>query len=82
MTTLTIELPDNLVQEAKDAGLLDPEAIASMLREKLRRRAIDDLFSAADKLGAANFPPMTMDEIQQEVNAVRAQRRQQRAPGT
>ena len=80
MTTLTIELPDNLAQEAKEAGLLNPEALESLLRETLRRRAIDELFSAADQLAAANFPPMTMDEIQQEVNAVRAQRRQ-RAPG-
>jgi hypothetical protein len=51
-----------------------------MLRETLRRRAVDKLFSAANKLAAAHFPPMTMDEIQQEVNAVRAQRRQH-APG-
>ncbi|MBK8972477.1 MAG: hypothetical protein IPM37_14460 [Hahellaceae bacterium] len=75
MTTLTIELPDNLVQEAKDAGLLNPEAIETMLRENLRRRAVDGLFAAADKLAAAHFPPMTMEEIQQEVNAVRQQRK-------
>jgi len=81
MTTLTIDLPDNLAREAKDAGLLDPEAIETMLRENLRRRAVDALFAAADKLAAANFPPMTMDEIQEEVNIVRAQRRK-RAPGT
>lgn len=80
MTTLTIDLPDNLAQEAKDAGLLNPKAIEIMLRENLRRHAINDLFAAADKLAAADFPPMTMEEIQQEVNAVRQQRRQ-RAPG-
>lgn len=80
MKTLTIALPDKLAEEAKDAGLLDPSAIEAMLRENLRRRAVDGLFAAADKLAAANFPPMTLDEIQQEVNAVRAQRRQ-RAPG-
>ena len=39
------------------------------------------LFSVADKLAAAKFPPMTMEEIQEEVNAVRAQRKQ-RAPAT
>lgn len=81
MTTLTIDLPDNLAQEARDAGLLNPEAIETMLRENLRKRGVDELFAAADKLAAANFPPMTMEEIQQEVNAVRAERRQ-RAPGT
>ncbi len=81
MTTLTIDLPDNLVKEAKNAGLLAPDAIETMLRETLRRRAVNGLFSAADKLAAANFPPMTLEEIQEEVNAVRAQKKQ-RAPGT
>ncbi len=81
MTTLTIDLPDNLAEEAKQAGLLTPNAIENILRETLRRRAVNGLFSAADKLTAAKLPPMTMDEIQQEVNAVRAQRKQ-RAPGT
>ncbi|WP_373509396.1 hypothetical protein [Thiocapsa sp.] len=80
MTTLTIDLPDKLAREAEDAGLLDPGAIATLLRETLRRRAVDELFAAADSLAAASFPPMTMEEIQQEVDAVRAQRRQ-RASG-
>lgn len=80
MTTLTIDLPDNLAEEAKQAGLLTPNAIESILRETLRRRAVNGLFTAANKLAAANFPSMTMEEIQEEVNAVRAQRKQ-RAPG-
>jgi hypothetical protein len=80
MTTLTIDLPDNLVKEAKNAGLLAPDAIETMLRETLRRRAVNGLFTAADRLAAANFPPMTLEAIQEEVNAVRAQRKQ-RAPG-
>ena len=75
MTTFTIDLPDNLAQAARDAGLLNPEAIESMLRENLRRRAVDSLLTAADRLAAANFPPMTLAEIQQEVNAARAQRK-------
>lgn len=81
MTTLTIDLPDNLAEEAKQAGLLTPNAIETILRETLRGRAVNGLFTAADKLTTANFPPMTMEEIQEEVNAVRAQRKQ-RAPGT
>ncbi len=80
MTTLTIDLPDPLAKEANDAGLLEPRAIEAMLRENLRRNALNDLFTAADKLAITDFPSMTMDEIQAEVNAVRTQR-QQRAPG-
>ncbi|MCU7959616.1 MAG: hypothetical protein KZQ58_06375 [gamma proteobacterium symbiont of Bathyaustriella thionipta] len=81
MTTLTIDLPDNLAKEARQAGLLTPRAIEDILRETLRRRAVNGLFSAADKLAAVHLRPMTMDEIQEEVNAVRAQRKQ-RASGT
>lgn len=81
MTTLTIDLPDNLAEEAKQAGLLTPNAIEFILRETLRRRAVNGLFTAANKLMAANFPSRTMEEIQKEVDAVRTQRKQ-RAPGT
>jgi hypothetical protein len=80
MTTVTLNLPDTLAAEANAAGLLTPEAIEQLLREGLRRKAIDGLFAAADKLAAADFPPMTMEEIQAEVNAVRAERKQ-RATG-
>jgi hypothetical protein len=75
MTTLTIDLPDNLIKEAKSAGLLTPNAIETLLRETLRHRASNELFSAADKLADAKFPSMTLEEIQEEVNAVRAKRK-------
>ena len=75
MATLTIDLPDKLAEEAGEAGLLASGALESMLRENLRRRAIDGLFEAADMLAASDFRAMTMAEIQAEVNAVRSQRR-------
>ena len=75
MATLTIDLPDKLAEEAGKAGLLASDALEAMLRENLRRRAIDGLFEAADMLAASDFPAMTMAEIQAEVNAVRSQRR-------
>ena len=79
MTTLTIELPDELAEEAKGRGLLVPDAIEAMIRDKLRGSAVDELFEAADDLAAAGFPPLTMAEIQEEVNAVRLERRQRAA---
>jgi hypothetical protein len=81
MTSLTINLPENLAQQANAAGLLNPQAIEVMLREKLRNHNIDALLTASNQLAAANFPPMTLDEIQKEVNIVRAQR-QKSAPRT
>ena len=76
MTTLTIELPDELAEEARSNGLLAPSAIEAMIRDALRRRAAGELLEAADKLAAAEFPPMTLAEIQEEVDAVRLERRQ------
>jgi len=38
MTILTIDLPDSLAKEARDAGLLAPSIIEALFRETLRRR--------------------------------------------
>lgn len=71
MTTvqLTLNLPDSLANAAGDAGLLTPEAIEALLREAVRRKVVDELFQKMDELADADFPPMTMEEIQAEVNA-------------
>lgn len=81
MTTLELKLtlPQQLAKQAKAAGLLESEAIASMLREQLRRHAGKELQVMMDKLADANYPPMSEDEIQAEVNAVRKARRARRA---
>ena len=81
MTTIIIDLPDELVQEAKSHGLFEAAALEIMIREMLRRRAGKELLETADKLVAAKFPPMTMTEIQEEVDAVRSERRR-RSPAS
>ncbi len=43
MTTVQINLPDELAQKAASAGLLSAEAMEAMLREQLRRRAGESL---------------------------------------
>lgn len=73
---LRVDLPDGLANEAEAAGLLTPEAIERLLREAVRRKGVDELFEAADRMAAANIPPMTMQEIQAEVDAVRKARRE------
>ncbi|MDZ7781666.1 MAG: hypothetical protein U5K56_01505 [Halioglobus sp.] len=76
ITTLTIDLPDNLAQEARDAGLLNPTAIEAMLRENLRRRGVDELFQAMDRMAAVDSPPiMTPEEVAEEIHKMRAERR-------
>ena len=84
MTALTVTVPDDLANDLEDAGLLRPDAsdaLEAILRESLRRFHLRELLRDADRLEAAKFPRMTMDEIQAEVNAVRAERRR-RAPNS
>ena len=73
---LKLNLPDTLANEAQAAGLLTPQAIERLLREAVRSKAVNELFETADRLAAANIPPMTMAEIQAEVDAVRQARRE------
>lgn len=78
MTTLTIDLPDQLAKEAQDAGLLSREAIANMLRESLRRRSVDELFQAMDRMAGVDTPPiMSPEELSEEIRKIRAERRVQ-----
>ena len=79
MTTLEINLPDELARRAQEAGLLTSEAIAKLLREAMeRRQGIDELFAAMDRMAAVEGEPMAEDEIQAEIDAARAERRARR----
>jgi hypothetical protein len=77
MTTLQVklELPDPLAKEAATMGLLEPQALQALLREAVRNRRIARLSEARRKIAEAGIPPMTMEEIQAEIDAVRAERR-------
>jgi hypothetical protein len=83
MTTLEIKLllPEPLAREAKKAGLLNAPAIESLLREAMRKRALDRFLQTAERVAAAGVPPMNEEEIQAEVNAVRKGRRKRIASG-
>ena len=74
MSEILLTLPDNLVREAEANGLLRPEFIASLLRTEIRRRRVNKLFAAADRL--ANMDePITEAEIEAEISASRRERR-------
>jgi hypothetical protein len=66
-----LSLPDQLRKEAEAAGLLSPKAIERLLREEIRRRRVDNLFAAADRLSALDMPALTDDEIMQEIRKTR-----------
>lgn len=77
MTRIQIDLPDETVQAARDAGLLTSQALERLLNDALRRKeAADSLLSIADRMAAAGIAPMSMDEISAEVKAARTERKQ------
>lgn len=75
MTELKLSLPDNLAKEAAQAGLLSDAEIEKLLLEEIRRRATSELFDAMDRMATVEGAPMTEEEIQAEIDAVRAARR-------
>ena len=75
---LELNLPDDLAKYAESAGLLTPEALEELIQEEVRRRAWDHLMSIADRSAALGLTPMTEEEVQAEIDAVRAEKRRRR----
>ena len=77
MTTLELKLnlPDRLAREARAAGLLTPEALSDLLKDAMRRRAAQALLAGAERASKSGSKPLSINEIQSEVNAVRRTRR-------
>lgn len=80
MTTLELKvsLSDRLAREAQAAGLLTSQALADLLKDAMRRRAAQTLLAGAASATAAGCKPLSMDEIQAEVDAVRTARHNKR----
>ena len=74
-TEFKLTLPDSLAREAKASGLLTPEAIEALLREEIRRRRVNQLFEAADRLANLELPLLTESEVEAEIEATRQSRR-------
>lgn len=79
MTTIQIQLSDDLAQDAQAAGLLTPDAIERLLRERLRLQAGDALRAMWNHMPAEALTPEIEEMINEEVQAVRAERRQRSA---
>jgi hypothetical protein len=75
MTSLEISLPDDIAQAAAREGLLAPEALEQLLRERLRTLRVARLDAARARLDGAPVAPMTAEEIQAEIDAYRAEQR-------
>ncbi|MFZ1087239.1 MAG: hypothetical protein WAN35_19935 [Terracidiphilus sp.] len=76
MTTIQLELPDQLAQEAERSGLLSSKELEEWLRAQLKARRWAEFLSTLDRRAAVetdeDFSPEAMAE---EVRAMRAERR-------
>ncbi len=79
MTMIEIKLPDEVAQRARNAGLLLDAAIQTLLEDAMRRQAGRALLEIARDIQDAGIPPMSMEEIDAEVKADRAERRAMKA---
>jgi hypothetical protein len=78
--TIHLDLPDALVKEARDNGLLEADRIGDLLTTELRRRrAGGELNRVLEKIRAQPGGPMSEEEIQAEVQAARRERRAREA---
>jgi hypothetical protein len=77
---VTLQLPDDLVKRAQSAGLFAPERAEDLFRRELERQGkIANFFELADRLTQLNqTDPITPEEIEAEIQAARAERRQRR----
>lgn len=73
--TVTLELPDDLAERARAAGLLEPAQVARVLEAQLAEGSDRrDFFAIARELRSLPGEPMSLTEVQAEVGAVRAER--------
>ena len=73
MTTLefSLELSDRLAREAREAGLLAPEALAELIENGVRRKAAERIRTARVRSGGNE--PMSLETLQAIVRDVRAE---------
>lgn len=75
MTTVKIELSEQLAQQAQSAGLFSSQKMEAILRAQLRREAFEGLRTLHERLPPEEITPQIEKEIDEAVRAARAQRR-------
>lgn len=77
--TVQLDLSESVDAEAKAKGLLDPQQLTRLVEREIELdKPMRDFREMVEQMRAYPDEPMTMDEIQAEVNAVRAERRARR----
>jgi hypothetical protein len=74
--TVELDLPEGLIRQARQMGLLDNRRVAELLADEVRRRnAGVELKKALDEIRSGAGEPLSMDEIGAEIKAARTERR-------
>jgi hypothetical protein len=68
----SIDVSDQLARDAREAGLLAPNAMADLLQDGVRRKALERIEAARAKAGPGE--PMSERELQEIVDSVRKRR--------
>ena len=75
MTKVQFSLPDELARDAEQASLLAPEAMQTMLREKLRIESMARLEAAWSQADDAEASPADEQMIAEAIRKVRSTRK-------
>lgn len=75
MTQVTVSIPDDLAQRARNAGLLSDSGIQQALEAAIRRQAGERLREMMDRMPREELTPEIEQEIADEIRAYRAERR-------
>jgi hypothetical protein len=80
--TVQLDLPESMAAEARARGLLDPKRVAGLIARELRaEQDRRNFFEIVREIRAQPGEPMTLEEIQAEVDAVRTERRAREGRG-
>jgi hypothetical protein len=78
--TVELDLPEGVIKQARQMGLLDNGRVAELLADEVRRRNAGlELKQVLDQVRSVPGEPLSMDEIDSEIKAARAERRAREA---
>jgi hypothetical protein len=73
--TIELDLPEGLIEQARQMGLLDNRRVAELLTDEVRRRNTgQELKKVLDEIRSVPGEALPMDEIGAEIKAARAER--------